>query len=82
MANANTTAAQRQSCKKALAADAMVDLCKFIGITKENQQALNVWNEYLTQSTPVIEVTTAADGQPIFFLSKPLASFVAEEVTA
>lgn len=65
---------------KALADDAMKDLCKFISATKENQQALSLWNEYLNQERPVIEVSTHADGQPLFFLSKPLASFIGAEV--
>lgn len=82
MATANTTAAHQSPRQKALAHDAMNDLCKFIGITKENQQALNVLNEYLKQVRPFIEVSTQADGQPLFFLSKPLASFISDEVTA
>lgn len=79
MANANTTAAHQQPCKKALADDAMGELCKFINIAKENQQALDVWNEYLKQERPVIEIVDV-DGQPVFFLSKPLAAFVSAEV--
>lgn len=80
MATANSTAAHQVPCKRALAGDAMDDLCKFVSITKENQQALDVWNEYLKQERPVIEVATQADGQPLFFLSKPLASFIGAEV--
>lgn len=80
MATANSTAAHPQPCQKALASDAMGDLCKFISVTKENHQALDIWNEYLKQERPVIEVSIEAGNQPLFFLSKPLASFIGAEV--
>lgn len=81
MANADSTVLLTDQTKP-LAADAMSDLCKYLGITKENQKALDVWNEYISQARPVIEVSTKADGQPLFFLSRPLASFIGEEVAA
>ncbi len=82
MATANSTAALNQPSGKALAANAMGDLCKFLNSAKDNPLALNAWNEYLEQERPVIEVSIQSDGQAYFFLSKPLASFIGTGVAA
>lgn len=81
MATANSTGLPTDNTKP-LAADAMLDLCKFIDATKENRSALKVWDGYIKQARPVIEVSTKEDGTPLFFLSKSLASFISNEVAA
>lgn len=81
MATANSTGLLSDKTKP-LATDAMLDLCKFIDVTKENRSALKVWDEYIKQSRPVIEVSTKEDGTSFFFLSKSLASFIKNEVAA
>lgn len=75
MATANSTGPLTEQAKP-LAADAMSDLCKFIGVTKENKQALSILNEYITQERPVIDVSIDVTGQPVFSISKPLAAFI------
>ena len=76
MVSATRIAAFKTLPGKAMAADAMADLCAFVGVTQTNLQALHVWDEYIAQARPVIEVAVASDGHPQFFLSKPLAAFV------
>ena len=59
-----------------LAANALSDLGRFINITKANNQALIVWNEYIEQERPVFDISTDSSGQPVFNLSGSLASFL------
>ena len=75
MATANFTEPLTEQAKP-LAADAMRDLCKFINVTNENQQALAVWNEYIKQERPVIDVAIDEAGEPVFSISKPLGAFI------
>lgn len=80
MATANTTAAPQEPCVKPLGAAAVADLCKFISITKENPQALAMWDEYIRDGRPIIDGLFTTDRKPVLFLAKPLASFLGAEV--
>ena len=79
MATANSTGLHTDQ-PMPLAANAMAKLCKFVTITKNNKQAHAVWEEYLKQERPVIDVATDSTGHPVFILSGPLASFLGAEV--
>lgn len=80
MAAVNSNATNQPASNKPLAEDAVNDFSKFMSITKENQQALDAWNDHLKHHRVVIDGAIGADGKPFLFLNKQLAAFIGTEV--